>query len=101
MDEESRERWRALSEWKEDPQAASAVPSADEWAEQVDYVIKTVGADHVAIGLDMVGGRSSVGKNASGYTDLVAALSRITTPENVRKIAGENWFRVLDQAKAS
>lgn len=101
MDEESRERWRALGEWKEDPQAASAVPSADEWAEHVDYVIKTVGADHVAIGLDMVGGRSSVPKNASGYTDLVAALNRITTPENVRKIAGENWFRVLDQAKAS
>jgi membrane dipeptidase len=101
MDEESRERWRALGEWKEDPQAVSAVPSADEWAEQVEYVIKTVGADHVAIGLDMVGGRSSVPENASGYTDLIAALNRITTPENVRKIAGENWLRVLDQAKAS
>jgi microsomal dipeptidase-like Zn-dependent dipeptidase len=30
----------------------------------------------------------------------VAALRRITTPENVRKITGENWFRVLDKAKA-
>jgi hypothetical protein len=24
--------------------------------------------------------------------DLVAALKRITSPENVRKITGENWF---------
>jgi len=27
-------------------------------------------------------------------------LKKITTPENVRKIAGENWMRVLGQAKA-
>ena len=45
------------------------MPTADEWAEQVDYVIKTVGADHVAIGLDMVGGRSSVPQNAGGYAE--------------------------------
>jgi microsomal dipeptidase-like Zn-dependent dipeptidase len=25
----------------------------------------------------------------------------LVTPENVRKIAGENWFRVLDQAKSA
>ncbi len=100
MDQESRERWRVKTEWREDPQAASAVPTADEWAEHVDYVIKAVGADHVAIGLDMVSGRSAVPGNASGYPDLVAALKRITSPENVRKITGENWFRVLDQAKS-
>jgi hypothetical protein len=29
----------------------------------------------------------------------MAALNRITTPANVTKITGENWFRVLDQAK--
>ena len=99
MDEGFRERWKALGEWKEDPAAEPVLPSADEWAEQVDYVIKTVGADHVAIGLDMVGGRSSVPKNAGGYPDLMAVLRRITTPANVRKIAGENWFRVLGHAK--
>ena len=101
MDQEFSEKWRALGEWREDPQAQSAVPTADEWAQQVDYVIKTVGADHVAIGLDMVGGRSAIPQNASGYTEIFAALRRITTPENVRKIAGENWFRVLEQAKVS
>jgi membrane dipeptidase len=88
MDQESRDRWHELGEWKEDPQAASVVPTPDEWAEHVDYVIKTVGADHVAIGLDMVAGRSAVPKNASGYTDLVAALNKIATPEKVRKITG-------------
>jgi len=100
FDREFEERWHALGEWREDPDAEATGPTAEEWAEQVDYVIKAVGADNVAIGLDMVGGRSAVPKDASGYPDLIAALNRITTPANVRKIAGENWFRVLDQAKA-
>jgi membrane dipeptidase len=83
------------------PEAAALVPTADDWAAQVDHVIRTVGADHVGIGLDLVGGRSSVPENASGYPDLIAALNRITTPANVRKIAGENWLRVIDQAKVA
>ncbi|MCX7363079.1 MAG: membrane dipeptidase [Alphaproteobacteria bacterium] len=98
-DREFREIWLARAQWKELPELEPLVPTADEWAEQVDYVIKTVGADHVAIGLDMAGARSSVPKSPSGYPDLMAALNRITTPANVRKIAGENWFRVFGQAK--
>jgi membrane dipeptidase len=101
MDREFRERWMALTEWKEDPSAISSLPTVDEWAEHVDYVIKLVGADHVAIGLDMVAGRSAVPADPTFYPDLIAALRRITTPENVRKIAGENWMRVLGQAKAA
>jgi len=100
MDHEFHQHWMALGEWREDPQAQAFVPTADEWAEQVDYVIKTVGADHVAIGLDMVGGRSSVPQNAGGYAEIFAAIRRVTTPENARKISGENWFRVIGQAKA-
>jgi membrane dipeptidase len=99
FDEEFRQRWREMTDWKELPEAANALPTADEWAVQVDYVIKTVGADHVAIGLDMIGGRSGAPRDASGYGDLVAALNKITTPENVRKITGENWMRVLEKAK--
>jgi microsomal dipeptidase-like Zn-dependent dipeptidase len=34
-----------------------------------------------------------------GLSRLLAALRRITTEENVRKIAGENWLRGLAQAK--
>jgi membrane dipeptidase len=100
FDEEFRQRWRELGEWKELPEAEAVVPTADEWAAQVDHVIKTVGADHVAFGLDAVGGRSAVPRDASGYGDLVAALNKVTTPENVRKITGENWLRVLEKAKA-
>lgn len=99
MDQEFLQRWMALGQWREDPSAQATVPTADEWAEQVDYVIKTVGADHVGIGLDMVGGRSSVPQNAGGYAEIFAAVRRVTTPENARKINGENWLRVLGQAK--
>ena len=101
MDQEFAERWKGLSEWKEDPGAAAVMPTADEWAEQVDYVIKTVGPDHVGLGLDLVAGRSAVPMTPAGYPDLLAALKRVTTPENVRKIAGENWLRVLGQAKVT
>jgi membrane dipeptidase len=101
MDLEFRERWLALTAWKEDPSALSSLPTIDEWAEHVDYVIKLVGADHVAIGLDMVAGRSAIPADPTGYPDLLAALRRITTPANVRKIVGENWMRVLGQAKAA
>jgi membrane dipeptidase len=101
MDREFRQRWMALADWKEDPSAQPFLPTIDEWAAHVDYVIKLVGPDHVAVGLDMVAGRSSVPPDPSGYPDLIAALKRITTPENVRKILGENWMRVLGQAKAA
>lgn len=100
-DAEAGERFRAaFAPWSDDPEAAALIPTADEWAAHVAHVIKTVGADHVGIGLDMTGGRSNVPKDPTGYPALVAALNRITTPENVRKIAGENWLRVLDRAKA-
>ena len=92
--------WRARGGWKEIPALEPLIPTADEWAEHVDYAIKLVGADHVAIGLDMAGGRSGVPRDAGGYGEILAALRRITTPANVTKICGENWFRVLDSAKA-
>jgi membrane dipeptidase len=73
----------------------------DEYVAHIDYVIKLVGADHVAIGLDMVNGRSSIPADPTGYTDLIAAIRKLTTPENARKILGENWMRVFGQAKAT
>jgi hypothetical protein len=51
-------------------------------------------------GLDLVGGRSCAPANASGNPGLIAVLERITTADNVRKIAGENWLRVLGTATA-
>lgn len=99
MDSEFSEKWKALAEWKEDPSAV--LPTVDEYVAHVEYVIKLVGADHIAIGLDMVNGRSSIPADPTGYTDLIAAIRKLTTPENARKILGENWMRVFGQAKAT
>lgn len=79
-----------------DPEAATLAPTADEWAAHVHRVIRTAGPDHAGIGRDMAAGHiPCVPENASGYPDLIAALGRITTEENVHKIAGGNWLRVL------
>lgn len=100
FDKEFGETWRARGSWKEIPELDALVPTADEWAEQLDYVIKLVGADHVAIGLDMAGARSGVPRDSGGYGEILAAIRKITTPANVTRICGENWFRVFDSAKA-
>ena len=83
--------------WQDPPESASVIPTADEWASHVAHVIRTVGPDHVGVGLDMGGPRSFVPKDATGYPDLIAALARITDDKNLRLIAGENWLRVIDQ----
>jgi membrane dipeptidase len=81
----------------DNPDFAPLGPIADEWAAHVAHVIRTVGPDHVGIGLDLVAAHSpSVMRNASGYPDLIAALRRVTDGDIVRKVAGENWLRVLD-----
>jgi membrane dipeptidase len=74
------------------------VPTADDWAAHARHLIETAGPDHVGIGLDLAGGRSCVLKDASGYPDLIAALERIRTADNVTKFAGQNWLRVLEAA---
>lgn len=99
FDEDMQRLWQDIARWREFREAGPFLPTADEWAAHVDHVIRLVGADHVAIGLDMTGGRSGVPEHAGGYADLLRALRRITTAENVRKIAGENWMRVLEAAK--
>ena len=77
--------------------AGDSMPGTDEWAAHAAHVITTAGPGHVGIGLDLAAAHHpTVIANASGYPDLIAALRRVTTEENVRKIAGENWLRVLD-----
>ena len=104
FDREFAARWRARADWQEDPSVLPFLPTADDWAKHVDHVIRTVGADHVAIGLDMGGGgHSTVPKNASGYGDRVGRPNRITTKANVaqdcrRELvsgsrAGQGWLR--------
>jgi len=72
--------------------SAAVLPTVDEYIAHIEYVIKLVGADHVAIGLDMVNGRTSIPADPTGYTDLIVAIRKLTTPENARKILGENWM---------
>src|SRR3954468_217953 len=100
FDQESRERTAAVFvPYVDPPDAAAAVPTPDEWAQQVDHVIRLAGPEHVGIGLDMFGGRSGVPADASGYPLLVDAIGRVTDRKNVELITGENWLRVLEQVQ--
>ena len=80
FDKEFSEVWRSRAAWRELPELEPLVPTVGEWLEHVDHVIKLVGVDHVAIGLDLAGARSAVPSNSGGYGDLVAGLKRVTTP---------------------
>lgn len=100
FDQESRDRTAAVFvPYVDPPDAAAAVPTPDEWAQQVDHVIRLVGPEHVGIGLDMFGGRSGVPADASGYQLLVDAIGRVTARKNVELVTGENWLRVLEQVQ--
>ena len=102
FDQESRERTRAVFvPYVDPPDAAAAVPTPDEWAQQVDHVISLVGPEHVGIGLDMFGGRSGVPQDAGGYPLLVGAIGRVTSRKNVELVTGENWLRVLEQVQGA
>lgn len=102
LDQESRERTRAVFvPYVDPPDAAAAVPTPDEWAQQIDHVIRLVGPEHVGIGLDMFGGRSGVPQDAGGYPLLLEAIDRITTRRNSDLVAGENWLRVLEQVQGA
>lgn len=86
-----------LAAFASPPSRVPVVPTAHEWAAHAAYVIRTVGPEHAAIGLDLAGPRPAVPGNASGYPDLLAALGQVTTEQNVQAIAGENWLRVLQR----
>src|SRR3954469_1963216 len=100
FDHESRDRTAAVFvPYVDPPDAAAAVPTADEWGQQVNHVIRLVGPENIGIGLDMFGGRSGVPANASGYPLLVDAIGRVTARKNVEVVTGENWLRVLEQVQ--
>lgn len=71
-------------------------------ADQIEYVKKIVGADHVGIGGDFDGITDVVVglEDVSKYPALFAELAhRGWSDEDMKKLAGENILRVLERAE--
>jgi len=72
-------------------------------ADQIDYVRKVAGVDHVGIGGDFDGITEVVEglEDVSKYPALFAELARRGWSDaDLRKLAGENLLRVFSQAEA-
>ena len=91
--------------WRERQQEAIAagapVPTVEDWANQVDYIVSLAGPGHVGLGLDLMsGGNWLKDVDATSYPRLTEALLEKGYSAGVmRKILGENWLHLLDAAK--
>jgi membrane dipeptidase len=99
LDAQNGELWRRWfgQRWPEAPEGEPLVPTEDEWAAHVEHAVRVMGPTHVAIGLDLTNGRSTL-KNfdARGYPRLAEAIRKRNLPDAV---LGENWLRIMDAAK--
>jgi membrane dipeptidase len=92
---------RAVNEWR----TAHPEPRAtlSQVADQIDYVRKVAGVDHVGIGGDFDGITEVVQglEDVSTYPALFAELARRGWSDgDLRKLAGENFLRVFAEAEA-
>ena len=92
---------RTIDEWR----AAHPAPHATlaQVADQIDYVRKVAGVDHVGIGADFDGITEVVQglEDVSKYPALFAELARRGWSDaGLKKLAGENLLRVFAQAEA-
>ncbi len=92
---------REINQWK----ATHPEPRAtlSQVADQIDYVRKVAGVDHVGIGGDFDGITEVVQglEDVSKYPNLFAELARRGWSDaDLRKLAGENLLRVFAQAEA-
>ncbi len=74
--------------------------SVDQLARNIDYGVRLVGEDHIALGSDFDGGPllPDEMKDASDYGEVTKALERLGYSEGrIRKILGENLLRVIRQ----
>jgi membrane dipeptidase len=72
----------------------------DQLAKSVDYGVRLVGEDHLALGSDFDGGPPLPReiKDVSDYPQMTGALQRLGYSEKrIRKILGLNWLRVIRQ----
>ena len=108
LDAKMHDRWRNGgygTPWRElhrkAIEAGRPLPTVDDWANQVDYVVEITGDSHIAIGLDLMSGPNMVDFDATGYSRLTEALVKLGYSEQrIKKILGENWLRLFDAAKA-
>jgi membrane dipeptidase len=75
----------------------------DTMIDHIDYIVKRIGIDHVGIGTDF-----NHGSGIEGYDDASASfavtlglLRRGYTAEDIKKIWGGNFLRVMRQAEAA
>jgi membrane dipeptidase len=92
---------REIRQWR----AAHPEPRAtlSQVADQIDYVRKVAGVDHVGIGGDFDGITEVVQglEDVSTYPALFAELARRGwSDDDLRKLAGENFLRVFARAEA-
>jgi membrane dipeptidase len=72
----------------------------DQLARVIDYGVKLVGEDHVALGSDFDGGPPLPRqiKDISDYPEMTKAMQALGYQEGrIRKILGLNWLRVIRQ----
>lgn len=86
-----------LAEWrKKRPPVAPA--TLQEVADHIDHIRKIAGIDHIGIGSDFDGFNGAITglEDVSKYPDLfVELLRRGYTPDELKKIAGQNILRVM------
>lgn len=70
----------------------------DEFVKAIDYGVRLIGEDHVALGSDFDGGMAPPPpmKDASDYQEMAKAMQRFGYSEKrINKIMGLNWLRVI------
>ena len=72
----------------------------DQLARVIDYGVRLVGEDHIALGSDFDGGPPLPRqiKDVSDYPEMTKALQQFGYSEaRIRKVLGQNWLRVIRQ----
>jgi membrane dipeptidase len=72
----------------------------DQLANVIDYGVKLVGDDHIAIGSDLDGGPELPReiKDISDFPQITMAMQRLGySDQRIRKILGLNWLRVIKE----
>jgi membrane dipeptidase len=90
---ELRNEWRSLRE-----KYPNALPTVADCVNHIDYVKNLVGIEYVGIGSDFDGGGGVDGcADVSEFPNITAEmLKRGYTEDEIRKVWGENFFRVFE-----